>query len=129
MSKKMIFSENAPAALGPYAHAVEANGMLFVSGQVPLVPETGEIAAGGIVEQTKQSLANVDAILKEAGYTKYDVVRSGIFISDMNEFPLINEVYAEYFESHKPARATVEVARLPKDVGVEIEVIAIKDKE
>lgn len=127
MSKKIIFSDNAPAAIGPYSHAVEANGMLFVSGQVPFVPETGEIAAGGIIEQTKQSLANVDAILKEAGYTKYDVVRAGIFIADMNDFPLVNEAYAEYFESHKPARATVEVSRLPKDVGVEIDVIAIKE--
>ncbi|MDL2212002.1 RidA family protein [Erysipelotrichaceae bacterium OttesenSCG-928-M19] len=128
MAKKIIFSDKAPAALGPYSHAVEANGILFVSGQVPLVPETGEIAEGGIVEQTKQSLANIDAILKEAGYTKYDVVRAGIFVSDMNDFPVVNEVYGDYFESHKPARATVEVARLPKDVGVEIDVIAIKDK-
>lgn len=127
MSKKIIFSDNAPAAIGPYSHAVEANGMLFVSGQVPFVPETGEIAAGGIIEQTKQSLANIDAILKEAGYTKYDVVRAGIFIADMNDFPLVNEAYAEYFESHKPARATVEVSRLPKDVGVEIDVIAVKE--
>lgn len=128
MAKKIIFSDKAPAALGPYSHAVEANGTLFVSGQVPLVPETGEIAEGGIKGQTKQSLANIDAILKEAGYTKYDVVRAGIFVADMNDFPVVNEVYGEYFESHKPARATVEVARLPKDVGVEIDVIAIKDK-
>ena len=127
MSRKIIFSDKAPAALGPYSHAVEANGILFVSGQVPLVPETGAIAEGGIQAQTKQSLANIDAILKESGYTKYDVVKATIFISDMNEFPVINEVYGEYFESHKPARATVEVARLPKDVGVEIEVIAIKE--
>ncbi|MDF9867626.1 2-iminobutanoate/2-iminopropanoate deaminase [Bacilli bacterium PM5-3] len=127
MSRKIIFSDKAPAALGPYSHAVEANGILFVSGQVPLVPETGEIADGGIQGQTKQSLANVDAILKESGYTKYDVVKATIFISDMNEFPQINEIYGEYFESHKPARACVEVARLPKDVGVEIEVIAIKE--
>ena len=127
MSRKIIFSDKAPAALGPYSHAVEANGILFVSGQVPLVPETGAIAEGGIQGQTKQSLANIDAILKESGYTKYDVVKATIFISDMNEFPIINEIYGEYFESHKPARATVEVARLPKDVGVEIEVIAIKE--
>ena len=128
MSKKIIFSDKAPAALGPYSHAVEANGMLFVSGQVPLVPETGEIAPGGIEGQTKQSLANVDAILKEAGYTKYDIDKATIFIKDMNDFPVINEIYGGYLESHKPARATVEVARLPKDVGVEIEVIAIKEQ-
>lgn len=127
MSKKIIFSDKAPAALGPYSHAVEANGMLFVSGQVPLVPETGEIAEGGIEGQTRQSLANVDAILKEAGYTKYDIVKATIFIKDMNDFPVINKVYEEYLEAHKPARATVEVARLPKDVGVEIEAIAVKE--
>jgi len=127
MSRKIIFSDNAPDAIGPYSHAVEANGTLFVSGQVPFIPETMEIIEGGIQEQTKQSLANVDAILKTAGYTKYDVVKASIFIKDMNEFPLINEVYGEYFESHKPARECVEVARLPKDVGVEISVIAIKE--
>ena len=127
MSRKIIFSDKAPAAIGPYSHAVEANGMLFVSGQVPLVPETGEIVEGGIKEQTKQSVTNVDAILKESGYTKFDVVKATIFINDMNEFPIINEVYAEYFEGHKPARACVQVARLPKDVGVEIEVIAVKE--
>lgn len=127
MAKKFIFSDNAPAAIGPYSHAVEANGMLFVSGQLPLDPKTGEVAPGGIEGQTKQALANIDAILKEAGYTKYDVVRSGIFVKNMNDFPIINEAYETYFESHKPARATVEVARLPKDLDVEIEVIAIKD--
>ncbi len=127
MSRKIIFSDKAPAAIGPYSHAVEANGMLFVSGQVPLIPETGEVVEGDIKVQTKQSLCNVDAILKESGYTKFDVVKAMIFISDMNEFPLINEVYGEFFEGHKPARACVEVGRLPKDVGVEIEVIAVKE--
>ncbi|MDR1781974.1 MAG: RidA family protein [Bacilli bacterium] len=127
MSKKIIFCDKAPAAIGPYSHAVEANGMLFVSGQVPLVPETGEIVEGGIKEQAKQSLSNIDAILKGSGYTKYDVVKATIFMSDMNEFGIVNEVYGEYFESHKPARACVQVARLPKDVGVEIEVIAVKE--
>lgn len=127
MSKKIIFSDKAPEAIGPYSHAVETNGMLFVSGQVPFVPETMEIVEGGIVEQTKQSLANIDAILKAAGYTKFDVVKATIFIKDMNEFPIINENYGEYFEGHKPARECVEVARLPRDVGVEISVIAAKE--
>lgn len=127
MSRKIIFSDKAPAAIGPYSHAVEANNMLFVSGQIPFVPETGELVSEDIKEQTKQSLANLDGILKDSGYTKYDVVKTTIFIKDMNEFVDINEVYAEYFESHKPARATVEVARLPKDVRVEIEAIAIKE--
>ncbi|NIZ47693.1 RidA family protein (plasmid) [Entomospira nematocerorum] len=128
MGNKLVFSDNAPAAIGPYAHAVEANGVLYVSGQIPADPKTGEFPEG-IKAQTKQSLANVDAILKEAGYTKFDVVRAGIFVKDMNEFAQINEVYAEYFESHTPARATVEVARLPKDAGVEIDVIAVKAKQ
>lgn len=127
MSRKIIFSDKAPAAIGPYSHAVEAGNMLFVSGQIPFVPETGELVSEDIKLQTKQSLANLDGILKDSGYTKYDVVKTTIFIKDMNEFVDINEVYAEYFENHKPARATVEVARLPKDVRVEIEAIAIKE--
>ena len=127
MGRKIIFCDKAPAAIGPYSHAVEANGTLYVSGQVPFVPETMEIAEGGIKAQTAQSLANIDAILKEAGYTKFDIVKATIFIKDMNDFAQINEVYDNYLESHKPARACVEVARLPKDVGVEIEVIAIKE--
>ncbi|WP_423364138.1 RidA family protein [Mycoplasma sp. P36-A1] len=127
MSKKIIFSDNAPAAIGPYSHAVEANGTLYVSGQVPFNPETMEVVEGGIVEQTKQSLANIDAILKDSGYTKFDVVKATIFIKDMNEFPVINEAYGEYFEGHKPARECVEVARLPRDVRVEISVIATKE--
>lgn len=128
MSKKMIFSANAPEAIGPYSHAVEANGMLFTSGQIPLDPHTMLIVEGGIVEQTKQSLANIEAILKDAQYSKYDVLRVGIFIKNMDDFPIINEIYTEFFEGHKPARSTVEVARLPKDALIEIEVVASKDK-
>ena len=99
--------------------------MLFVSGQVPFVPETMEIVEGGVKEQTAQSLKNVEAILKEAGLDFKDVVKTTVFIKDMNEFAQINEVYSEFFKDHKPARACVEVARLPKDVRVEIEVIAV----
>ena len=124
--KKIINTEKAPAALGPYSQAIEANGTLYVSGQIPFIPETMVCVSDDVQEQTKQSLENVKAILNEAGYSLNDVVKAGVFIKDMNDFPLINEIYAQYFNEHKPARACVEVARLPKDVKVEIEVIAVK---
>lgn len=123
MSLKMITAENAPEALGPYSHAVVAGGFTFVSGQIPIDPKTNTIVEG-IEAQTRQSLENCVAILKSCGATVKDVVKAGIFISDMNNFGAINEVYGEYFSEHKPARACVEVARLPKDVMVEIEMIA-----
>lgn len=123
---KIIFTEKAPAALGPYSQAIEANGMLFVSGQIPFVPETMELVSEDVKEQTRQSLENVKAIVEKAGYSMKDVVKAGVFIKDMNDFAAINEVYNEYLGDVKPARACVEVARLPKDVKVEIEVIAVK---
>ena len=126
MEKRIIHTENAPAALGPYSQAVEVNGTLYVSGQIPFIPETMTCVSEDVQEQTKQSLENVKAILEEAGYSLNDVVKAGVFIKNMNDFPLINEIYAEYFSENKPARACVEVARLPKDVKVEIEVIAVK---
>lgn len=126
MTKRVIHTEKAPAALGPYSQAIEANGMLFVSGQIPFVPETMECISDDVKEQTRQSLENVKAILEKAGYTLNDVIKAGVLIKDMNDFPEINEVYADYFNTNKPARACVEVARLPKDVKVEIEVIAVK---
>jgi len=126
MSKKFIHTENAPAALGPYSQAVEVNGMLFVSGQIPFIPETMTLISEDVQEQTKQALENVGAVLKEAGYTFNDVVKAGVFIKNMDNFSKINEVYETYFAESKPARACVEVARLPKDVKVEIEVIAVK---
>ncbi|MGL5693991.1 MAG: RidA family protein [Peptostreptococcaceae bacterium] len=125
MKHQVIHSDNAPAAIGPYSQAIKAGNMLFVSGQVPFVPETMEIVEGDVKAQTTQSLKNVQAILKEAGADFSDVVKSTVFISDMNEFAQINEVYAQFFGENKPARACVEVARLPKDVKVEIEVIAV----
>ena len=125
MTNQVIHTENAPAAIGPYSQAVKAGNMLFVSGQVPFVPETMEIVEGDVKAQTAQSLKNVQAILAEAGLDFSHVVKSTVFIKDMNEFAQINEVYAEFFGENKPARACVEVARLPKDVKVEIEVIAI----
>ncbi|QNM15153.1 MULTISPECIES: RidA family protein [Fusobacterium] len=123
---KVIHTEKAPAALGPYSQAIEANGMLFVSGQIPFVPETMTLVSDDVKDQTRQSLENVKAIVEAAGYSMKDVVKAGVFIKDMNDFAAINEVYAQYLGDVKPARACVEVARLPKDVKVEIEVIAVK---
>lgn len=124
--KKVINTTKAPAAIGPYSQAIEVNGTLYVSGQIPFVPETMTVISEDVKEQTKQSLENVKAILEAAGYTLQDVVKAGVFIKDMNDFVAINEVYAEYLGDVKPARACVEVSRLPRDVKVEIEVIAIK---
>ena len=124
--KKIINTVNAPAALGPYSQAIEANGVLYVSGQIPFVPATMTLVSEDVEEQTKQSLENVGEILKEAGYEFKDVVKATVFIKDMNDFTKINEVYEKYLGDVKPARACVEVARLPKDVKVEIEVIAVK---
>lgn len=125
MKHEIIHTDKAPKAIGPYSQAVKAGNMLFVSGQVPFVPETMEIVEGDVKAQTAQSLKNVQAILEQAGLDFSHVVKSTVFIKDMNEFAQINEVYAEFFGENKPARACVEVARLPKDVKVEIEVIAI----
>ena len=125
MANQVIHTENAPAAIGPYSQAVKAGNLLFVSGQVPFVPETMEIVEGDVKAQTAQSLKNLQAILKEAGADFSNVVKTTVFIKDMNEFAQINEVYAEYFGENKPARACVEVASLPKDVKVEIELIAV----
>ncbi|MEG0235642.1 RidA family protein [Cetobacterium sp.] len=124
--KKVINTSKAPAAIGPYSQAIEVNGTLYVSGQIPFVPETMTVVSEDVKEQTRQSLENVKAILEEAGYSLKDVVKAGVFIKDMNDFASINEVYAEYLGDVKPARACVEVARLPRDVKVEIEVIAVK---
>lgn len=126
--KKAIFTKNAPAAVGPYSQAMRVGDMLFVSGQIPYVPSTMKLVSEDIKEQTRQSLENVKAILEEAGASLNDVVKAGVFIKDMNEFGAINEVYSEYFSENKPARACVEVARLPLDVRVEIEVIAYLGK-
>ena len=124
--KKIIHTKKAPAALGPYSQAVEVNGVLFVSGQIPFVPETMALISEDIQDQTKQSLENLGAILEAAGYTFKNVIKATVFIKNMEDFALMNEVYNEYLGNIKPARACVEVARLPKDVKVEIEVIAVK---
>ncbi|QOY37459.1 RidA family protein [Anaerobacillus isosaccharinicus] len=121
---KIVQTSEAPAAIGPYSQGVVVNNMFYSSGQIPL-KANGELVVGDVKDQTDQVLKNVDAVLKEAGASKETVVKTTVFIKDMNDFPLINEVYENYFSTHKPARSCVEVARLPKDVLVEIEVIAL----
>ncbi len=122
--KKVIHTDNAPAAIGPYSQATVHGNTLYVSGQIPVNPKTGEMPTD-IKEQTKQSLENLKAIIEAGGSDMTLVLRCGIFIKDMNDFAAINEVYATYFSEPYPARATVEVARLPKDAMVEIEATAI----
>jgi 2-iminobutanoate/2-iminopropanoate deaminase len=123
--RKVINTGKAPKAIGPYSQAVEANGFLFASGQIPINPETGLVADGGIEQQTKQVLANVEAILKEKGLSFADVVKTTVFITDMNDFAVVNAVYGEAFKTDPPARSCVQVCRLPKDVSVEIEFVAL----
>jgi 2-iminobutanoate/2-iminopropanoate deaminase len=119
----MIQTDKAPQAIGPYSQAVKLGDLLFASGQIPLTPE-GQLVDGDIKEQTHQVLKNITALLQEVDATLENVVKTTLFIKNMDDFATINEVYSQYFPTHKPARSTVEVARLPKDVGIEIEVIA-----
>lgn len=121
---KIVQTSAAPAAIGPYSQGIIVNNLFYSSGQIPLKPN-GELLIGDVQEQTEQVLKNIDAVLKEAGASAETVVKTTVFIKDMNDFPLINEVYEKYFSVHKPARSCVEVARLPKDVLVEIEVVAL----
>lgn len=120
---QVIATDKAPAAIGPYSQAIQLGGLLFTSGQIPL-DAAGQLVEGGIEEQTHQVFRNLEAVLAEAGATLKDVVKATVFMKDMNQFAVMNNIYASYFGDHKPARSTVEVARLPKDVFVEIEVIA-----
>jgi len=124
--KRIISTSNAPQAIGPYSQAVEVNGILYISGQVPLVPDTMQIVNGGIQEQTRQVLKNIEAILSEAGYSFSDVVKSTCLLSDMTNFKAMNEVYAEYYKENPPARAAFAVKELPLGVMIEIETIAVK---
>ena len=119
-----IATDKAPAALGPYSQAIRANGMIYCSGQIPINPATGAIEAKTIEEQTAQSITNLKNVLEKAGSSLANVVKTTVFIKDMNDFAALNKVYAELFGDTKPARSCVEVARLPKDVLVEIECIA-----
>jgi 2-iminobutanoate/2-iminopropanoate deaminase len=124
---KKIETNQAPAAIGPYSQAIEAGPFVFTSGQIPLTAD-GKLVEGGIEEQTHQVIKNVQAILEAAGLSLNHVVKTTLFIKDMNQFATINEIYGQYFKEHKPARSCVEVARLPKDVWIEMEVVAVKEK-
>jgi 2-iminobutanoate/2-iminopropanoate deaminase len=126
MSRKIVQTEKAPAAIGPYSQANVAGGFLFTAGQIPLDPVTMEIVGTTAAEQTQQALSNAEAILTAAGYTLNDVVKATVFIMDMGEFGNINEVYQTFFKSDPPARSVVQVSRLPKDVLVEIEIVAYR---
>ena len=123
--KKTISTDKAPAAIGPYSQAIEANGMVYTSGIIPVVPATGEIPEGSAPRRAR-CWTNLRALLEEAGCSMEDVVKTTVFIKEMNDFGAINEVYAEFFTGDHPARSCVEVARLPKDVMIEMEAIALK---
>jgi 2-iminobutanoate/2-iminopropanoate deaminase len=123
--KKEVKTDKAPQAIGPYSQGIIANGFVFCSGQIPLVPETGAFAAGAVEDQTRQVLKNVAAVLDAAGSSLDQVVKATVFLQDMNDFAAMNKVYAEFFKAPFPARAAVQVARLPRDVKVEIEAVAI----
>lgn len=120
---KVIKTLEAPAAIGPYSQAIKANGFLFISGQIPLTPN-GELVGDDIKTQTKQVLKNLKAILKEADLSLKDTVKTTIFLKNMDDFSVVNEIYAQAFKEHKPARSTIEISKLPKDVLIEIELIA-----
>lgn len=124
--KKIVHTDKAPKAIGPYSQATEINGMLFISGQVPIDPAIGKMIEGGITEQTEQVMKNIEAILKEAGYTFQDVVKSTCLLSDMANFAAMNEVYGKYYAENPPARAAFAVKGLPLGALIEIETIAAK---
>jgi 2-iminobutanoate/2-iminopropanoate deaminase len=122
---EIIQTDRAPQAIGPYSQAIKANGLIFASGQIPLDPATMQVVEGGIEEQTERVLDNLKAVLEAAGSALDRVVKTTVYLADMNEFAAMNEVYAKYFSATKPARATVQVARLPRDSKVEIDVVAL----
>lgn len=124
MQKTVISTNNSPAAIGPYSQAIRFNELVFVSGQIPIDPESGKVIKGNIKEQTKQVLENLKNILQAGGSSLQNVLRTTIFLSDMDDYAMVNETYAQYFESSPPARSTVQVSRLPRDVHIEIDAIA-----
>lgn len=126
--RQIIRTDSAPGAIGPYSQAVKANGFVFASGQIPTDPATGQFVAGGIAEQTEQVLRNLSAVLEAAGSSLQQVVKSTVYLADMQEFAAMNEVYARFFANDPPARATVAAAGLPRDARVEIEVVALAEK-
>jgi 2-iminobutanoate/2-iminopropanoate deaminase len=121
---EVVSTENAPGAIGPYSQAIKANGMVFCSGQIPIDPATGQFVSDDVAEQTEQVFKNLEAVLKAAGTGLDNVVKTTVFLADMNDFTAMNEVYGRWFSENKPARATVQAARLPRDARVEIECIA-----
>jgi 2-iminobutanoate/2-iminopropanoate deaminase len=123
--KEIISTENAPGAIGPYSQAVKTNGMVFCSGQIPIDVATGEFVSNDVAEQTEQVLKNLSAVLEAAGSSLNNVVKTSVFLADMNDFAAMNEIYAKYFSENKPARATVQAAGLPRGARVEIDCIAI----
>jgi len=125
--KKIISTDQAPAAIGPYSQAVEINGFVFTSGVIPIVPATGELVEGGIEEQAEQAIGNLAALIQASGAKMEDTIKTTVFIKDMNDFAKVNEIYSKYFKENCPARSCVEVARLPKDVLIEIEAIVAKN--
>lgn len=125
MNKEIVSTENAPGAIGPYSQAIKAGGMVFCSGQIPIDPKTGEFVSDVVSEQTEQVLRNLSEVLKAAGSSLDAVVKTTVFLADMNDFAEMNEVYGRFFSENKPARATVQAARLPRDARVEIECIAL----
>lgn len=124
-TRDVVSTPNAPQAIGPYSQAIKANGFVFISGQIPIDPATGNLIEGGIAQQTEQVLKNLSAILQAAGSSWEKVVKTSVFLKNMSEFAAMNEVYAKVCKNSPPARSTVEVARLPKDVLVEIDVVAL----
>ena len=121
---KAVFTQNAPAAVGPYSQAIDCGNLVFLSGQIPLVPETGLVAEGGVEAQARQMFANIKAVLAEAGLDFTNVVKTTVFMTDLGQFSVLNTIYAEYFKAPYPARSCVEVSALPKGVSVECELIA-----
>ncbi|MFD1002084.1 RidA family protein [Ohtaekwangia kribbensis] len=126
MSKSVVYSDQAPEPIGPYSQAIQAGNMLFISGQIAIERSSGNIISSDIESETRQVMVNLEKILKAAGFDFSNVVKSSIFLKDMNNFPKVNAIYGEYFKINPPARETVEVSRLPKDVNVEISCIAVK---
>ncbi len=125
MDKRIVRTEAAPAAIGPYSQAVLANGLVFAAGQVPLDPKTGQLVPGDIRVQTKRVMENLSQVLAAAGSSMDKVVKTTVFLRDLNDFGTMNEIYGEYFKENPPARSTVQVAKLPRDAAVEIEIIAL----
>jgi 2-iminobutanoate/2-iminopropanoate deaminase len=124
---KEITTDKAPAAIGPYCQAVASGSLVFLSGQIPLDPATGDIIDGDVAEQTRQVLQNIDAVLRAAGLTRTAIIKATIYTTELQQFGAINEIYAEFLGDHRPARSTVGVAALPKDAKVEIEVVAVRE--